>query len=687
MGGPPKTTCEAQRFSLALLIVTVGACFAAVIYLSTGHLGLVGLSFVVLMDLPVAAGIFVAAGGWGWLALRRMLPPDTPASLAAVTCIAFGLWLLSTATVIAGSVASGMLTPEIAWPVIGIGVSAAAWALRTRILAAKIPRRIPVAALFWVVAAMAAALWLAGASMPAGTIGLVNADFYDVVSYHLQIPGEFIDTGRITDLQHNTYSHYPLGGEMLFLLSMCLKGGASAGAFTAKFTHGLWGVLAAATVYAAMPDTWRRRAAAAMLVSTPLVLYLSWLGFVELSELAYLAVAVAWLRHWVFRPTFRAAAMIGLAAGGACAAKYLSVGLVAAPVLVAMLPATHLRGRRIAQVLVAGGICLVLMSPWLIRNAVYTGNPVFPLATDVFGAGHWTAEQVARWDAGHAPAPWADKLSLLGPPFLSAQGFGPFVSLMTLAAIPFVVAPAIPFVVARGRRGDPTDWICIGILAVQVLVWALATHMPARFLAPSAIPLCILAGGLCSQIARRAQPDGPPTRRFIPILGVAVIVAAGFAMTADLYLAEQNAAAGGRGLSDLHGQYPEDMARMRRSNPIHAQLTPGSRLLMVGDAMAFNYPRGTLYATAWEADLLVRITQETTDPREIVRRLRAAGVTHLLVNWSEIDRLQRTYGWWDTVTGELVDSLLTAGAVKVPLAPPVWYNGRPVVDVEMLVLP
>ena len=52
----------------------------------------------------------------------------------------------------------------------------------------------------------------------------------------------------------------------------------------------------------------------------------------------------------------------------------------------------------------AAGLSIVLFSPWLIRNTIYTGNPVFPLATNLFGRGYWSAESQARFRAGHGPA-------------------------------------------------------------------------------------------------------------------------------------------------------------------------------------------------------------------------------------------------------------------------------------------
>ena len=61
--------------------------------------------------------------------------------------------------------------------------------------------------------------------------------------------------------------------------------------------------------------------------------------------------------------------------------------------------------RAIAVFVVCG---VVVFSPWLIRNYVWARNPVFPEGMSVLGRGHFSAEQVARWEAALtlAVAPW-----------------------------------------------------------------------------------------------------------------------------------------------------------------------------------------------------------------------------------------------------------------------------------------
>jgi len=646
-----------------------------------GALGWPGTMLAVAIQLPVAIAIFLAAGGWGYLALRRLFPPDTPDGLRVVTCVGVGLWLLSTAVLIVGSAFAGALIPQVWWPVVIAGWALAAAGARERIHQIRLPAQLPGVAVLWVLCAFAAAVWVAGATMPAGTIGRATGDFYDAVSYHLQAPREFHDNGRITFLPHNTYSNYPFGSEMLFLLAMGLKGGAYAGVYAAKFTHGLWGVLAVGAVYFALPAryTWRRRAAAVLLATMPLGLYLSWLAFVEWSELAYLAIGIAWLRVWLDKPTARSAVMVGLAGGGACATKYLSVGLVAGPLLAVMLAVCAFRRARGTHWVLAVAACATLFSPWLLRNAVHTGNPVFPLATGTFGRGHWTAAQADRWDAAHVAPPLTERPALALAAVLDDRGVGIVTVLLAVVAAGAAIS--------RGRRSDPLDRLCLGVAACQLLVWAGGTHMAARFIVPVAVPAVILIGGFTARlthlgagaVGRRGRRGrrAPETPAGFVLAALLVLAAAGLNLATawHLYRTDGWTAHPDGEARGVNGLSPDELRGLLHEAKVVPEFPPGARLLMCGDVRPFNFPANTLYATVWDDGPLTAIAAEV-DPaapdrgRQIIERLRREhGVTHVWLNWIEINRIQASYNWAPHITRALADDLIAAGAIPLEVAP------------------
>ncbi len=51
--------------------------------------------------------------------------------------------------------------------------------------------------------------------------------------------------------------------------------------------------------------------------------------------------------------------------------------------------------------LVAVGV-LAAFGPWMAKNIIETGNPVYPLCYNLFGGVDWNAELDAKWKAGHA---------------------------------------------------------------------------------------------------------------------------------------------------------------------------------------------------------------------------------------------------------------------------------------------
>jgi hypothetical protein len=519
-----------------------------------------------------------------------------------------------------------------------------------------VPRTLPRCgpwALLWILVGGCAGLWLAGAMRPPGTIGLLNGDAYDVLEYHLQLPREFYAAGRIGELRHNVYSYYPLGVEMLSLLAMRLRGGAYEGACLAKLLHGAFAVLGAAGVFCALrrPERLRGRFAVVLLASFPAVLYLSWLAFCELAVVCYLALAAGWLRNWLEKPSGRSAAAIGLMLGAACAMKYLAVAFVAAPVAAVMAVASvrsvkEMPSRkRLKHLALVAALTLVLFAPWLARNAAYTGNPVFPLATGVFGCGHWSAQQQQRWRDGHAPGehpPVPPPPGWVAPPHESRAKqiwkhvitnpmFG---TLMMTVLGASLAAPAI------SRRSAETlrwDLALTGVFAAQLAVWFVFTrNLPWRFLAPAVVPMVLLISGGLARLAeiKRAVPGGIAAAMVITVL-VAVNLRAGIGR-----FQKETAKIGPTGPNTIH----DIASNMPPAEWLGDRSRPDGecKLLLLGEAKNFYFPPETLYATVFDRHPLEAC--EAAGGPEILRELRRRGITHIFVNWHELWRLAGTYG-------------------------------------------
>ena len=607
----------------------------------------------------LAVIVFTAAAGYGGLLVRWLAPADTPKGLIVTTSFGAGLAILWTAVLAIGSTVAGGLSPWLWWPVVAGGLLLAAWQIRHFTGQLRWPSRVNGRQLIWMIIAAAGGIWLALATMPPGTVGVRNeGNAYDVLEYHLQVPREYHDAGAITALPHNVYSYYPSGVETVSLLTMTLRGGPHEGAQAAKFAHGLFGVLAVAAIMSTLRGPSPRGPfAGALLATTPFAIYLAGMAMVEMASVCYLVLACLWLRQWVTRPSIRTAGFVGAMIGAACATKYLAVLFVAAPVLAGMLLVTLLTSGRlrtighiIPTILLAG----LVMSPWLIRNERLTGNPVFPLATSVFGRGHWSPESEARWVDGHAPdkrppvptpAGWqmpeqTPRLRLVLDHFLSNERFGPMVVLLTALGLCVLVA-------VRGKT-DPWDWALFAIIATQLALWILLTQdMPGRFLVPIAAPMALAVGGLLDRISKmRGNPfrmENLEKRNWGP-MGAGVT----FSITAilNLLISYHLAGAVTPSLAGVRVPYSGVPASLLRDDwQAMRGVSATSRPMLVGEVPAFYMPAGTVYATAFDSHPLDEMITEGLSPADALARLETMGVTHVFIDWFEVLRLTDTYGY------------------------------------------
>ncbi len=662
------------------LVVLLALAVAAGVFvlLSVDWLSLVGTAGTVLPDSLLAVSIFFAAGGFGHLILRR-LTIGGPSPLHILTAVGLGLYLLSVLMLAVGSFTHNMLRGYVWWPVVVIGLVLAIRQAYSALSKWRRPRRLGWWALTWIIWAAVLAIWLTGASMPPDVMGKHTGDAYDVVEYHLQVPREFYTSQHISALYHNCYSFYPLGVEMLFLLGMILKGGAYEGMYLPAIIHGLLGAMAVAAIYfgqigprqqeagdiahggrqrppcpigqttapVEMPLP-RRIFAALLLASMPGIIYLSYIAKTELAQVFYLALALLWLRHWLGATSWKPALCVGLCLGAACATKYLAAAFVALPVLAVMLLSGLGSLRRIGQFAAAGLLCMLMMTPWLIRTGVYTGNPVFPLATQQLGRGHWTSQQEQRWLAAHGsqeqpPVPPPPNWQPTARPaveqlFVQNLMGGGHLSPPTIV----LAALAMLLLIVRRSRDRWELGLCV-IIIIQLFLWTFTHQMPWRFISPAAVPLALLAGLLLAGLWRlRWKRMG----QVLAMLILLAILAGNILSACKLFLrdAYHEEAMSWSGHEIAQQGWPYYLAN---------QLPAPGKVLLIGQAAAFYFPANSVYATCFDSQLLDELVQQGMGGEEILRQLKARGITHIYVDWAELLRLASTYGFPPSLSEDL----------------------------------
>jgi len=544
-----------------------------------------------------------------------------------------------------------------------------------------------------VVAALFALIMTFGAALPA-------TDF-DAREYHLQGPKEFYLSGRIGFVPHNVYCNMPFGTEMITLLAMCLYGdwwwGALAGQVVLA-TYGLAGSLACYCIGLRLFSPLAGWLAACVYISTPWVYRLAIIPYAEGALCFYTAAALlAVVLAFQCRPSSsRLWLVAGLLAGAAAGCKYTSLNSTVAPFLLTALIAAattprsgkaqaakgtkevktpgeaiqpaesssmvehsqcHVvdtaagRKRRAAPVVAFLFGVVLACGPWLVKNAVLAGNPMYPLLYRVFGGRNWTPEKNAKWEWGHR-VPLFVLFGWQRPPegkearpddpqhgitlgLLLRHFRDVTVQADWLSPLLFAFAP-LALLGARRHAALPL----ILLTCYLFFEWWLLTHRLDRFWLPLLPAVAVLAGAGLSWSSVQAW-------RLFTLLVVALAVFYNFSYCTSAlcgyndYTVELNPLAG-----DPTAGYKNPV------NWMNQQLPRRAHVLAVGAADLFHLRRRLTYNTVFD-DCVFELICRGRNNEQIRGELARRGVTHVYVSWAEVARYRATYGYTEFITPEL----------------------------------
>lgn len=664
---------------------------------------LAALWMVLLTEaLPPVAAALTSAAGYGSL-LRRTLKPGS--SFSGSLSIASGLALLLVlwqAVAALGQLHLVGLLAVLAPGWVGLLLAWVPW------LRANQNGRQPVAITppgwSWVALGPLIGVMLTAVTCPPGTLWRVEAFGYDVITYHLQLPREWIALGRLQSLDHNVYSHLPSLMESAYAGLGLLKGSALGAVYAASLLHVACALLAGGVLIRAARSAGAKGVApwAAVVLALPWVTITGTLAYNEMAVLLFGSAGAALLldrQRGSAKRRLRQALLLGLLAGAATLAK-LTAGLVVALPLGLALLLQPLWWRPIAKpslgssrwgiALASAGIAalvgVLVLSPYLVRNTLQTGNPVFPFAHSVLGSGHWTDAELRRWDHGHGPSDkaWAQRFEALwiqGPMHtgLGAMGGQPAAVTNTdIAAlhreggapVGAVVLLTLSVLALTTRRTCRPACLLLGWLTLQAVFWLSMTHLQGRFLVPLILPGALL--GVLGLSALRGLLLASSAKRFAPwpapVFGTALALIWTVSTLTTLWN-QTHRAPGSDGQVRQAPVAASIDALHRRSMIAERGLPPDAVLMLVGDVGRMLYePTETVYATAFDRhpleDLLALPAEdgrlEASEIQAITRSLRDAGVTHVRFGWAELARLDRTYGLSPSFQAEILSTLARA---------------------------
>ena len=561
------------------------------------------------------------------------------------------------------------------------------------------PRRVVIVPprLTWLVAlALPVGVLIAAASTAPGWLWQTEFGGYDALTYHLLLPREWLDAGRMATLEHNVYSALPSFMEASFMQVLAFAPDAKLAGTWAQWLHAVIALAAAlacagaaravardvgASIEAITASGWL---AAIALLSTPWIIATGSLAYTELPVVMAMALVVMLVvdRTAPTRATVLALAIVCAAAVGA---KGNAAGALVLPAMILVLAVHRARVRPLVASCAIGAVVgAVALMPWWLRNWIDAGQPLFPFVAALGPGDWWTVEQQRTFAAAHAAPPgwglaalWNEWLRFgIGAAPNAAEPWRPQWLLVPWLGLIGVVASL------RLRAGRvPWGGLVLAVLVVANLVfWVGFTHQKSRFLVPIAAPMAIAAGVLLGSLAvrRTAAAARAPHDAFARALRTGVsLLAIGMACAVPWWYATDGRAGApaaaigaedvftGEALGDeLRAASAGDDAWLetaRAASPafvLNEMLAPCDRVIALGECRGWYCNRIPDYHTVWDRGPLERMLANGTPAAECVRELRTTGYSHVVVDHSMLCRW-RASGWLDAgITDERVRAFL-----------------------------
>jgi hypothetical protein len=203
------------------------------------------------------------------------------------------------------------------------------------------------------------------------------------------LPKLFLQAGKMLEIPFMSFSYMPMNTDLLYLIPMSLGSETAA-----KFIHFSFAILTALLIYSYLSEKVGRGYGIIGLfiyLTTPIVVNLSTTAYIDLSLAFYATLALLALLKWreesySTRWLLYSAVATGLALGTKYSALVV-LFIMCISVVFIYSRGTREQGGAVKAALLYLAVALLIFSPWMIRNIALAGNPLYPLAQGLFQAG------------------------------------------------------------------------------------------------------------------------------------------------------------------------------------------------------------------------------------------------------------------------------------------------------------
>ena len=236
----------------------------------------------------------------------------------------------------------------------------------------------------------------------------------DALTHHLLVPKIWLEKGLLSELPSVPFSYYPMNLDLLYVIPLYFGND-----IIPKYIHYAFALLTSFLIFRYLKKRLSTRYAllgGLFFLSIPVVVKLSVTVYVDLGLIFFSTAALLSLLDWMednyrFKHMLLSALYCGLALG----TKYN--GLIVFFILSCFVPFMYLRkfnekilkkslaiqARAAGWMMLFVVLSLVVFSPWMGRNTLLTGNPVYPLFNGFFKQARFQNDVATAEDPSIAP--------------------------------------------------------------------------------------------------------------------------------------------------------------------------------------------------------------------------------------------------------------------------------------------
>ena len=478
----------------------------------------------------------------------------------------------------------------------------------------------------------------------------------DALTHHLAVPKLYLKHGGIYEIPFAGFSYYPMNLDLLYLIPLYFGND-----FIPKFIHFSFALLTAWLIF----NYLKRRInlvyalfGALFFLSIPIIVKLSITVYVDLGLIFFSTASLLSLLKWI-ESNYRLRFLIisTVSCGLAMGTKYNS--LVAFFLLTLFVPFIYSRYTQrenvpfigaIGQGLIFVAIALLIFSPWMIRNYIWTNNLVYPLYDHWFNPQNVTLQSslsLFKIRSYIYHESWWEIALLPVRIFFQGQDGNP--QYFDGKLNPFLLF--LPFFAFYRIRSDSyalrTEKKILSAFSVLFFAFAFfSSDLRVRYISPIIPPLVILSVFGLKNLSDRVKEFISATHRKIG--GAIIFLIISFSLWPNVhYIFTQYKHV--RPVEYLNGSLTrhEYIEIFRKEYPamryINEHLSSDARVLFfyLGNRgyycdrdYLFDIQKGV--STFWE------IVKRSNSPEEVLTELENRRITHLLIRYDIFDRWVKT---------------------------------------------